>query len=198
MTNLNRLRQAQSSAELVRFWRPYETSFLHGYVLDVGARFFLFLGVADDMRFDGFHVLRIADAKRIQSDPYTAFVEAALRTRAQQVRRRPRVDLSSLDKLLASAGRLFPLVTIYRERVDSEVCHIGRVVKVKHGKVSLLEIDPAAEWDAEATEYSLNEITRVDFGGGYEEALWLVGGPEPQADSRLQRTARPGRREPVR
>jgi len=34
-------------------------------------------------------------------------------------------------------------------------------------------------WDKEPTKHLLSEITRVDFGGGYEEALHLVGGPAP-------------------
>ena len=40
----------------------------------------------------------------------------------------------------------------------------------------LLEINPDASWDAEPREYRLRDITRVDFGGDYEDALHLVGG----------------------
>lgn len=42
--------------------------------------------------------------------------------------------------------------------------------------MSLLEIGPDALWDDEPETYRLSEITRVDFGGAYEEALHLVGG----------------------
>jgi hypothetical protein len=42
--------------------------------------------------------------------------------------------------------------------------------------VSLLEIGPDAVWDKEPSEIRLGEITRIEFGGGYEEALHLVGG----------------------
>jgi hypothetical protein len=42
--------------------------------------------------------------------------------------------------------------------------------------VSLLEINPDAIWDDNPTEFKLSEITRVNFGGDYENALFLVGG----------------------
>ena len=73
-------------------------------------------------------------------------------------------------------ARAFPLVTIHREKVEPDICEIGRVVQVRDGRVSLLEINPDATWNAEPKQYRLRDITRVDFGGDYEEALGLVGG----------------------
>jgi hypothetical protein len=91
------------------------------------------------------------------------------------------VSVSSIEDLLRSAGRAFPLVTIHRESVNPDVCQIGRVVKVERGRVWLLEIDPDAKWKREPTPYRLSEITRVDFGGDYECALHMVGGDPPPA-----------------
>jgi hypothetical protein len=51
---------------------------------------------------------------------------------------------------------------------------------MKNGTLSLLEVDPNAEWYERATEYNLDDITRVAFGGSYEEALYLIAG-EPKA-----------------
>ena len=87
---------------------------------------------------------------------------------------KPSVDLSGIDQILVSAASCFPLVTIHRETVDPEVCWIGKVVSVVKGKVDLLEIGPDAKWDDEPTVYRTSEITRVNFGGDYEEALRLV------------------------
>jgi hypothetical protein len=39
--------------------------------------------------------------------------------------------------------------------------------------------DERAEWEGEPTTYALSEITRIEFGGGYEEAIALVGGQAP-------------------
>jgi hypothetical protein len=51
--------------------------------------------------------------------------------------------------------------------------------------VSLLEITPSAEWEPRPTQYRLSEITRVNFGGDYEGALYMVGG-EPATGANPQ------------
>jgi hypothetical protein len=37
------------------------------------------------------------------------------------------------------------------------------------------EITPLGRWDGSTVSYELEDVTRLDFGGGYEEALALVG-----------------------
>ena len=78
------------------------------------------------------------------------------------------------------------LVTIHREQKDAEMCSIGRIVGIDRDRVSLLEINPDATWEKKPTDYRLSEITRVNFGGDYEDALAIVGGGPPQANMRLE------------
>jgi hypothetical protein len=177
----SRLKHAHSQSLLVKFERRFEPGTFEGYVLDVGPHFFLLAVVREDMRFNGFSCLRIADVRRLQAPAkYAEFAEAALRKRGEYLAEKPNIDLGNISNLLRSANLLFPLITIHRERIDPDVCHIGRVASLKNGTLSLLEIGPDAAWDTELSPHKLREITRVDFGGGYEEALSLVGGaPKP-------------------
>ena len=99
-----------------------------------------------------------------------------LKKRRERRPKKPRVGLANIEELLLSAGKAFPLVTIHREEVDPDVCWIGRVQGVNLGRVSLLEIGPDAVWEDKPEEYRIKEITRVNFGGDYENALHLVGG----------------------
>jgi hypothetical protein len=177
----SRLAEAMRLRRFLRFSRRFEKSSIRGYVLDIGPRFFLLSLVSDRIWFDGFECFRIADVKGIGPDPYDAFVESALRQRGERRPKKPRVSVNSIEDLLLSAGRAFPLVTIHREQVDPDACWIGRVLGVEHGRVSLLEINPDATWDENSTEFKLSEITHVNFGGDYENALFLVGGDPPSA-----------------
>ena len=170
----SQLRDAVRHRSFVRFSRRFEDRTVRGYVLDVGPKFFLLSVVSDRIWFDGFECLRVTDIKDLRPDPYGTFVKVALAKRGERAPRKPRVSVASVDKLLLSAGRSFPLVTICREQVDRDVCWIGRVRGVNRGRVSLLEIAPDAKWESSPTEYRLNEITRVCFGGDYESALHLV------------------------
>lgn len=171
------LTEAMHGKTLVKFWSPFEPGSTQGYVLDIGPRFFLLGFVDDNIRFNGFQCMRLSDLRRLRvPDPYAEFIVAALRKRGEIIRKKPRVSLNSLPELLKSANRLFPLVTIQQQRVKPDTCEIGCVVDITKSHVFLLEIGPDATWDDKPTEIPLREITRVDFGGGYEDALHIVGG----------------------
>jgi hypothetical protein len=172
-----KLAEALYNKVIVKFRSPYEQGSTDGYILDIGPRFFL-LGLIDDyLKFNGFQCMRLSDVRRLRVPaPYAEFALAALRKQGQLISRKPRIDLDSLPKLLKSANRLFPLVTVHRERVDPDTCKIGRVTDINQNHLSLLEIGPDAVWDEKPSKVRLSEITRIDFGGGYEEALHLVGG----------------------
>ncbi len=175
-SNSSRLAKAMRLKRFIRFSRRFEESNIRGYVLDVGPRFFLISLVSDRIRFDGFECFRLADVRGVGPDPYSEFAESALKLRGERRPKKPRVSVKSTGDLLLSASRAFPLVTIHREKVDPDICWIGRVLGVEHGHVSLLEINPDASWDDNATKFKISEITRVNFGGDYENALFSVGG----------------------
>jgi hypothetical protein len=173
----SQLARACDNRLLVKFATRFDDGSICGYVLERGPRFFLVALVSDEMRFNGFQCFRREDVRRLQVPArYATFAEAALKKRGERMPRKPRVSLATLSDLLLTANNAFPLVTIHREQADPDVCHIGRVVELGGGSLSLLEIGPDARWDNRPTVYSLREITRVDFGCGYEEALHLVGG----------------------
>lgn len=170
------LAAAMHDHRLVRVSQKFDDFPACGYILDVGPRFFILAVVSDRIWFDGFECFRIGDVRDVRPDPNATFVQAALKKRAERRPRKPRVSLTSIEALLLSAGRAFPLVTIHRDQADPDACWIGRVLDVNRGRLSLLEINPDATWDDTPTEYRLSEITRVSFGADYENALSLVGG----------------------
>ena len=176
MTVAERLRAFMRSGALIQFTRPFESGRALGYVRNVGREFFLMSIVSDGCRFDGFQAIRLRDVRRLKPHRWSAFVESALKARRERRPRKPKVSVASLSALLSTAGRRFPLVSIHRERHYPNECQIGRVIRVARGRVSLLLIDPGARWDDSTASYALREITRVDFGGTYEDALYRVGG----------------------
>jgi len=166
---------------LVRFASTLDRGTVNGYVLDIGPRFFLIALVSDGLRPNGFQCYRLADIRELEvPDRFSQFHEAVLKKRGIRFPKKPRVDVSSVQKLLRTANKAFPLVTIHREKVDASACWVGRVVDLGKGRVTLLEIGPDASWDNELETYRLSEITRVDFGGDYENALYLIGGDRYQ------------------
>jgi hypothetical protein len=78
--------------------------------------------------------------------------------------------------LIADAAELAPLVTLHIEKEDPNVCFIGRPVRFGRRSVRLLEISPEADWADRPTKWRFDDLTRIEFGGRYEEALMLIGG----------------------
>ena len=95
--------------------------------------------------------------------------------------RPPSVDLDDTRDLLQSAQRQFPLVNIETELAPPGSCYIGRISALDEEGVVLELVSPAGEWDEEE-HYLYESITRVGFGGRYEEALAIAAGPAARAD----------------
>jgi hypothetical protein len=181
MQKKSQLALARRKKLLVRFASALDRGTVNGYVLDIGPQFFLIALVSDGLRPNGYQCYRLADIRKLRvPDKFAQFHEAVLKKRGIRFPKKPRVDVSSIEKLLQTANRAFPLITIHREKVDAGACWIGRVVDLGRGRVTLLEIGPDASWHDELETYRLSEITRVDFGGDYENALQLIGGSKFQ------------------
>lgn len=182
MDTAGKLRDFMRRKSMVRFEARFESGHCTGYVVGVDADLCLLLHIDDSIRFNGFQVYRVRDVRGLRVEPYADFKRTALRRRGDRRPVKPRLRLEGLGELIRSAARHFPLVTIHRERVDPGVCHIGAVVDVGDRRVVLREIRPGGTWCQGLDHYALREITRVDFGGAYEDALHVVGGRPPQAD----------------
>lgn len=178
----SKLSNAQRSKTLVRITRSVEKGWHEGYVVKVSQKWFVLLGVGEGIMFAGYRAFRLKDVSAfVDPAPYAEFVEKALRKRKLRRPKPLELELSSIRDLLHSAIDSFPLVTVRREIADPSVCHIGQVWATLPKTVLLQEIGPDAVWDRGATAYPLADITRIDFGGPYEEALALVAGPPPRS-----------------
>ena len=171
-----KLEKACSKGDLVRLWREdIEHGSALGYIEGVGDEWFTLCFVGPDINFDGFSCMRSVDVTEFDaSHDHTDFVERALEIRGSARPVSPKIDLTSIRTILESAGQQFTLVTLHREEVDPETCWIGSVLSVDDEVVRLRAISPDAKWLDEPEVHELAEITRVDVGARYEEALELV------------------------
>lgn len=183
---IEQLRDARRDGSLIRLYRPFEETYVRGYILGVDSEFFVLGLVSDRLWFDGFECFRVDEVDELVPDPYADFTQAALAARGE-VRPELTLALTSIAALLTSAAERFPLVTIHKERDQPDACWVGKVISVEGGIVWLLEIGPDAKWDSAPSAHKLGEITRVNFGGDYEGALALIGGTPtaPTTQSRV-------------
>jgi hypothetical protein len=119
---------------------------------------------------NGYSVIGRREVTRVKVQRKDAFLARALRLKHLSPRMPPGISIESWQELLESVNRQFPLFTIHQERLDNEVCYVGRLAASSPTSFGMKEIDPDARW-SRARSYKFKDLTRVDFGGGYEDAL---------------------------
>jgi len=145
-----------------------------GYVMDATETWVLLQNVDPGIKLDGYSILRIQDISELETEiPQASFIEKALSIRKKNPTRPVLIDLTSIETIIRSIDENYPLITIHREEVDPSNCWIGSVDSLTTKTVVIKEINPEAKWDG-TKRIRLDEITRMDFDGGYETALALV------------------------
>jgi hypothetical protein len=134
---------------------------------------------------NGYSVIRNDDVSLYAVYDRPELLRFQLRLKGIKPEAQPQISVASLPDLLNSIDGRFPFTTIHREEMNDEVCFIGRLAGMTSKTFTLDEVDDCAEWIG-LRRYRFADITKVDFGGGYEEALALVARP----DMKLKRKKR--------
>jgi len=177
--SIARLRALQSKRTLVRFHRAtVEEGHVTGVIAGVSTRLIALSVLSDGLRPNGFSVVRRADVSELLApDPYAGFANEALRLRGDKLGKLPKLDLTSWHTLVTGAQKRFPLLTLHLELTQPDLCYIGRPVELTARAGTFLTIGPDAEWDRQdLAKLPWRDVTRIDFGGEYEQALALVAG----------------------
>lgn len=125
------------------------------------------------VEMNGFTVVRNKDIRRIKRLNASSFMARALRLKGITPAPLASISVDDWPALLVSANNLFPIVTIHQEAIDNEVCYIGKMILMTDQSYSLKEIDPKARW-IRSRRYLFKNLTKVEFGGGYEDALFRL------------------------
>jgi hypothetical protein len=177
-----RLREAASDLSPVRIRRQIPgADRLEGFVLAVGERWVLLSNLSNGVRLDGFVAVRIDDIASVRTPASAGFMRSALEWRGQwpPPTDGPELNLSSDAGLITSAMAASPLVTLHIEYERPDVCFIGKPIRITAKRVDLQEVTPEATWENGGHTFGFKEISRVEIGGDYEQALHAVAGPAP-------------------
>ena len=151
--------------------KPIDPLLLRGFALDWNSDLTLIQILNCDLfQLDGYAIIRNSDVKKWRCVPKSDFLARAVRLRKQRPFKPRAVTIGSMKAALASAGAVFPLITVHRERISKQVCYVGKFLRANQRSVTIRAISPQAEWEEEEN-YSVREITLLEFGGVYERLL---------------------------
>lgn len=168
----------------VRRRAPMDESSMFGWVVGLSKRWVLFHEIDGDTLWpNGYVALRVKDVRRaaLLGDHWDGLWGKVIALRGLVPVPQPDVLLVDLPGLLSSANSAFPLINVLTEDLYPDECYVGRVRKISARSLHLDEMTPAAKWEEKSVRYKLKDITSVEFGGGYLDALWQVS----QQESRL-------------
>jgi hypothetical protein len=168
-----RLAEFCESGAICRLTRKFDRASDYGVVLTLSDNWVL-LHAFDTtaMAFGGYQLCRLVDVTEVEW--HGSFLGRAAERLGQSAVPLPEIDLSSLPAFFASIpAESFPLISVHQEKKYPDSCRIGKITKIGKRSITIHQIDPEAIWEASET-YRYAEITRVDFGGGYENALWML------------------------
>jgi hypothetical protein len=103
------------------------------------------------------------------------FAQRSLHTQDAWPPTGPALSLSGdVRGILKEIRALAPLVTLYTEHDDPEICLIGRPHEIREEEMLWRELTVEGDWEQALTSIRLRDITRIDFGGIYETSLARV------------------------
>lgn len=175
---IRKLRKLVSTDRIVELDRsPVTDHSLRGFVVQANRRFVL-LNVIDDSFFlNGFSIFptdticrfRVVENRRADMIRYVL-----TQRYPEGYPQRPLFDTGELKdfSFLERVHGGYPIITVFREEIDDTVCAVGRVERIKRKSFRLEAMDVDAGWD-DVEKFRYRDVTRIDFGGHYEEALWM-------------------------
>jgi hypothetical protein len=147
---------------------------LRCFVTALSADFAVLSRVNDNCEFDGVIVIRTEDVTFARWD---SEVLRSWGTVLQESPSSPEpagfVDLASWESVVRTIHDNVPVVTFQRERADGDICHVGTGITILAEGIEADEVSIEGTIDGKFA-INLEDLTRVDFGGGYERALWRM------------------------
>jgi hypothetical protein len=148
-----------------------------GFVVGVSSELLLLHTLSDRLDLDGYTAFRVRDITDFMRDfPRKGFYLKALELKGNRPALPAGIDIATIQALLKSVERAYPLVVLHRERVVPGECEIGRIKLTSESTYALRRITPTATWEDDDKTYRYADVTRVGFDSEYENTLALVAG----------------------
>lgn len=174
---LQRSVRNRALVQVIRRQLEEDGEHLVGVPVAVGTEWLVISRLGDAILLDGFDALRLSDITDVKHDfQRRSFYVRGLKHKRAALAALPALDLNSGRDLLRSAQRCYSLLVISREIENPGVAEIGRIIRASSHSYAMRLLTPNAKWVSEGVSYRTGEITRIGFGGEYEETLAAVAG----------------------
>ncbi len=167
------LASAMADRVIVKLWRQsINEDKQAGYVVGLSKTWVLLQEIeGDTFVLDGYKAMRLAHVSSLKADSSFAgeyFLRRGLFPQAQ-----PDLDLTDLHSLLDSVSENYAMFMIEREKEEPGIGFIGVAEGLTKRSLWMRKFSSKAKWIG-TEKFKLKDITSINFGGGYVNALiWM-------------------------
>ena len=126
----------------------------------------------DAFILNGYCVIRIADVQKYRTFDKETYWQNRAARRKNFIAINPETSVATWHIAISAVAKKYPLLCIEEEIKSEEKLCIGRLAAMTEKTVTIRGLDSNAEW-CENSRFRYADITKVQFGGGYEVALAL-------------------------
>jgi hypothetical protein len=179
---LDRLERAQRRGRPVRIERDrVHDGQVGGFVLAVTRRWVALEVLHDGLFPDGIAFVRPKHVTRVRKGDHWAYAERVLAGHGHVMPHVRLPDDARTRDVLQVASDRGPMIAFHLEHEEDGPLMVGHLVDLADDGFTLRFIDPAGEWEhPELREFAYGEVTRIDVGTQYVQALADYGDPAPE------------------
>ena len=178
---LSALKKAQMKYPIEVQRRFSEDQITGGFVVDFTDSLILFHNLdMDTFCLNGYTVILTKDITRHRVfNKADYWRERAIRHFGVKPIKPAGISLASLPQMLKTVSEHFPLIAFHPEEKKPEVCYIGALTSTTERTLTIEDLNADCEWSG-PRRMRFSEVSRIDFGGRYEESLAATAPKKPK------------------
>lgn len=170
-TETKYLNELKSAKELVDIYTDRYDESLYGFVIDFNEDYLILESIDDDNNPDGVTIFNRENITRIRWGGNEIESTQKLIDQSKRLKDIKKIDLTSIQSILTSVQSVFGYVNVSIEDIDSSVCFIGEIEDMDDENLVIHEYGTKISLDRKRILLNVNDITKVEGGGNYEEGI---------------------------
>lgn len=165
------LKKLKSERTLVDIYTDAYKESDYAFIADFNDDFLLAEVFDSDSRSEGISIFRNRNVSRIRWGGND--LESTYMLMDNQLKKRKDfvIDLSSVESILKDVNSLFGYITVHIQNIDDSICFIGQIHEMDEEYVVIHEFGTKLSLDRKFIMIGLDDITKIDAGGEYENNL---------------------------
>ena len=155
------------------FTDHYDASFF-GFIRIYNDNYVLLEHYNLDGFYNGIIVFRRQDITRIRWDNNEIKSASLITTRQEKIKDLEFISIESIESIIKSVDKTFGYVCLQIQNINSEWSIIGQLQEMDSETIVIKEFGTMSTLDRAMLMFSIDDITRVDAGGLYENNLMKV------------------------